>query len=125
MNTRQMLQVAGVAAVLALPEASQAQPQPIGRDDDAPPPSRCDGPAYDGPALWHRQERLAQFESLGEHCLKRLMVECDAAAGRQLLDPDSAFTCSLGYEALLRRGFDGNFQALLAWWRRRAAGQGD
>lgn len=84
-----------------------------------PSPAICRAPAYDGPLLLHRQDRIAQYEGLGEQCLKRLVVECNAAASRQLLDAGSAFACSLGYEALLRRGFGGDFQAMLAWWRTR------
>ena len=80
----------------------------------------CRAPAYDGPPLLHREDRLARYESLGEQCLKRLVVECNAAASRQLLDAGTAFACSLGYEALLRKGFGGDFQAMLTWWRTRS-----
>ena len=52
---------------------------------------------------------------------QRLVVDCDTAASRQLLDSGSAFSCSIGYEALLKRGFQGDFQAMLAWWRSREA----
>ena len=89
-----------------------------GSGNTGPSPA-CRAPADDGPPLLHRQDRIAQYESLGDHCLKRLVVECNAAASRQLLDAGSAFACSLGYEALLRRGFGGDFQAMLAWWRTR------
>lgn len=40
-------------------------------------------------------------------------------AGRQILDLGSAAICSIGYEALLKRGFNGDFQALIGWWRRQ------
>jgi hypothetical protein len=60
---------------------------------------------------------LAQYERLPAHCLKAILHECGAVASRSLLDFGSAAMCSIGYEALLKQGFNGNFQALLAWWR--------
>ena len=104
--------VACTAAMGGLPAPAQ--------DETGSSAPACRAPAYDGPPLLRRQERIAEYEGLGEHCLKRLAVECDAAASRQLLDAGSAFACSLGYEALLRSGFGGDFQAMLAWWRTRA-----
>ena len=56
---------------------------------------------------------------MGEQCLKQLMVACNESANRMLLDTGSAFTCSIGYEALLRGSFRGDFQAMLAWWRQQ------
>ncbi len=88
-------------------------------DPSARPPRACAEPEYAGHPLLQREERIAQYEGLGEQCLKRLALECNAAASRHLLDAGSAFACSLGYEALLRRGFGGDFQAMLAWWRTR------
>lgn len=87
----------------------QAQPLPA--------PARCEPPAHAGPPILGRQERIAQYEALGEQCLKQLTVACSDAASRRLLDADNAFACSIGYEALLRRGFGGDFHAMLAWWR--------
>ena len=84
---------------------------------DGLPPAGCRAPEHEGNPLLAREERIRQFESLGSPCLKQLLVECSAAASRELLDTGTAFACSLGYEALLRRGFNGNFQAMLAWWR--------
>jgi hypothetical protein len=77
----------------------------------------CVVPTHDGHPLSARQERIEQFQGMGEQCLKQLMVECNDSANRMLLDTASAFTCSLGYEALLRGSFRGDFQAMLAWWR--------
>lgn len=109
-------------AALALLTAVQAEPGPM--PDGVPQPAGCQAPPYDGPPLLHRKERISQFEALGEPCLKQLMVECNAAANKQLLDPGSAFSCSIGYEALLKRGFGGDFQAMLAWWRNREGATG-
>ncbi len=111
-------QLPGWAAALALMPAVQAEPGVSGHQQ----PQACQAPMHDGHPMLHREERMAQFESLGEHCLKRLMVECNAAANSRLLDPGSAISCSIGYEALLKRGFGGNFQAMLAWWRSQEEG---
>jgi hypothetical protein len=115
MKIRLLRCVFGCAAALALlPASAQAQAA-------AAQAAACQAPEYDGPLLLNRQERITQYEGLGEHCLKRLVEECNSAASRQLLDAGSAFACSIGYEALLKRGFGGDFQAMLAWWRNRAA----
>jgi hypothetical protein len=98
--------LAWTAAAWPLPAAAQAGPT-------------CELPAQTGEPMANRSERIAQFEGLGEQCLKELSVACTDAAGRNLLDTSSAFTCSIGHEALLRRGFGGDFQAMLAWWRQR------
>lgn len=114
MKIRWLRCLSGCAVAFAcLPAVAEGQAAP----EALPAPASCEAPVYDGPLLLHRQERITQYEGLGEHCLKHLVMQCDAAAGRQLLDPGSAFSCSIGYEALLRRGFGGDFQAMLAWWR--------
>jgi hypothetical protein len=69
------------------------------------------------PAWADRQERLAQLETLPDTCLKTMVVKCSDTASEQMLDPGSAAACSMSYEALLKRGFGGDFQAMLAWWR--------
>lgn len=49
--------------------------------------------------------------------LQRLVLACEREAARTLLSTADAAHCSLAYEALLRRGFDGDFKRLLAWWQ--------
>lgn len=96
---------------------AQAQPP-------SPSPQRCEAPAHQGHPMQDRERRIAQYEALGRPCLEALTIACSSAADRALLDTQAAFECSIGYEALLRRGFDGDFQALLAWWR-SLPGKGD
>lgn len=67
--------------------------------------------------LANRAESLSRFEAMPPQCLKAMFMVCTEAARTQLLDLGSAAACSIGYEALLRSGFGGNFQALMAWWR--------
>ena len=76
-----------------------------------------------GDVLADRAGMLQQFERLPHACLKHIVRQCGEAADRTLLDLGDAASCSIGYEALLRQGFGGDFQALVAWWQagRRAA----
>lgn len=70
-----------------------------------------------GHPLAGREEAISHYEALPASCLKTLFLACSRAANAQLLDLGSAAACSIGYEALLRRGFAGDFHALMAWWR--------
>jgi hypothetical protein len=54
------------------------------------------------------------IDRLCETRLKRLYVWCSCEALRRRLDYVEATGCSLVYETLLRRGFGGDFDALLA-----------
>lgn len=85
-------------------------------------PARAAGPdctaeAAEMAELGDRSGSIRAMERLPEACLKRLVLECHRAAGERMLDLGSAAMCSMGYEALLRKGFGGDFQALMAWWR--------
>lgn len=76
------------------------------------PPQRAPGHP-----LASREETLSRYEALPASCLKTIFLACSHAANAQLLDLGSATACSIGYEALLRQGFAGDFHALMAWWR--------
>jgi len=105
--------LASAAAVSMLPAQAQA-PSSGPAGDPA-----CVAPEHGDHPMLGRQERITLYEGLGEQCLKRLLVQCNAAASQAMLEPGQAFACSIGYEALLKRGFNGDFQAMLAWWRTR------
>jgi hypothetical protein len=109
-----MVLLAAVAALAALAPQARGSATAQGQ----PQLQACD-PAGLAPAhpLGSREETLAQFEALPPACLKSMFMACTAAASETFMDLGSAATCSIGYEALLKRGFDGNFNALLAWWR--------
>jgi hypothetical protein len=62
---------------------------------------------------WQREEK--REPTVGE--LKALYLACDAAALQRVLNFGEAAHCSVVSETLLHRGFDGDFNALLAWWR--------
>jgi hypothetical protein len=98
-----------IAALLgaAVPERALAQE----------PSSSCSVlPSWVDLATDHDGAR-SRFEQLPLPCLKAIFVQCSDAASEQVLDFGSAAACSIGYEALLKRGFSGDFQSLLAWWR--------
>jgi hypothetical protein len=48
--------------------------------------------------------------------LKAAYLRCEQAANERLLGSGDAASCSVIYEKLLRVGFGGDFQRLLAWW---------
>lgn len=87
----------GIACVV-LPAAAGA--------DDLPP--------WDG-----LNQSRAHFERLPERDLERLFLRCDRESSQRLLDFDEAALCSTGFEALKKRKFGGNFDAMLTWWRLR------
>lgn len=64
-----------------------------------------------------RAGSLARFEQLPSACLETLFLRCSREAGERMLDLGDAAICSYGYEALLKRRFGGDFNAMLAWWR--------
>lgn len=49
--------------------------------------------------------------------LERTFWVCDHLSTHQRIDSATAVSCSLAYEALKARKFNGDFTALLAWWR--------
>lgn len=80
-------------------------------------PPACDVQPSQAHPLADRAGALARYEQLPQYCLKAMFMQCAAQANEQVLDFGSAAACSIGYEALLKRGFSGDFQALMAWWR--------
>ncbi|HEU4701270.1 MAG TPA: hypothetical protein VFS37_02220 [Conexibacter sp.] len=53
--------------------------------------------------------------------LKRVYLECDRLANVRLLAFGEAAVCSQVTERLLKSGFGGDFDAMLAWWRAEKA----
>jgi hypothetical protein len=100
---RWLLALAGLAA--SMPAGAQS------------PAGACDAQAFEDHAFFDRRGTLSRFEQLPPQCLKMLFMRCSHEAGSQVLDLGSAAVCSIGYEALLRTSFAGDFHALMAWWR--------
>jgi hypothetical protein len=113
MDARALLRAVVAASVLStLPAWAEA------------PTTACELPATEVDPLLERQRLLAEYERLPQPCLREIFAACSIAANEGLLDFGSAAVCSLGYEALLKQGFNGNFRALMVWWQRqRQAGR--
>lgn len=77
----------------------------------------CRTPALPAEPFAARSASISWFEQMPESCLKAMFMDCAAATREHVLDFGSATFCSVGYEALLKRGFGGDFQALMGWWR--------
>lgn len=97
--------VAFVAIAAAWPTLAQAQS------------ADCRVPELPAHPLVARSASITWFEQMPESCLKAMFMECAAATREHILDLGSATFCSVGYEALLKRGFGGDFHALMGWWR--------
>jgi hypothetical protein len=55
--------------------------------------------------------------------LEKAFWVCDHAATTRLIDSSTAITCGSVTEALKQRKFEGDFNALLAWWRQHKEAQ--
>lgn len=74
--------------------------------------------AADDLSTWRDLDRLrANFERLPERDLERLFLRCSRESSQRLIGFDEAALCSVGFEALKKRKFGGDFAALLAWWK--------
>lgn len=80
-------------------------------------PASCQAQLASSEAIIDRDVGLSKFERLSDQCLKDHFMECSTQSSKGMLDSGTAASCSVGYEVLLNRGFAGNFQSLLAWWR--------
>jgi hypothetical protein len=75
---------------------------------------------HDEPSATHamtdRERLMAHMERLPEQQLKRAYLLCAHTSGQRLLDPAEAALCSMAAEVLKKLSFNGDFNALLAWW---------
>jgi hypothetical protein len=60
----------------------------------------------------------ADLERLPETALKMMYLSCARVSSQRLLSLDEATRCSTAADVLKRRSFGGDFNAMLAWWRR-------
>ncbi len=80
-------------------------------------PHPCPSQIPEAGFLTDREGSIRAQKQLPQACLKSLVRQCDVDAESGFLDGASAATCSLRYEALLRHGFQGDFQSFLRWWQ--------
>ncbi len=71
-------------------------------------------PAEVAPA---RDPLRARIERFSGSQAKQFYLGCSSAALRGELDGDETAMCSIGYDVLLKRHFNGDFHRLLAWSR--------
>jgi hypothetical protein len=57
--------------------------------------------------------------------LKKDYLKCDRLSSSTLLDFETAAYCSTVNETLLARGFNGDFNEMLKWWRSARSECGD
>jgi hypothetical protein len=68
-------------------------------------------------ALSSRDQWIATFEQLPEAKLRTIFLRCDRESREHLLQFDEAVMCAMAWDALLKRGFTHDVEAMLAWWR--------
>jgi hypothetical protein len=76
--------------------------------------------AFAGPTLaepMHAEPMHVAIAALPLEHLKLAYLGCDRAATDGTLDLPSFQRCVFVGDELLRRGFDGDFDRLIAWWR--------
>ena len=72
----------------------------------------------DGLSTWRDFGQLrTHVEHLPESDLERLFLLCSRESSQRLMGFDEAALCSVGFEALKKRKFGGDFDAMVAWWR--------
>lgn len=60
---------------------------------------------------------VGEFGDLDLDQLERVFWACDHAAATHGVDGQTGMACGNATEQLKQRRFDGNFEAMLAWWR--------
>lgn len=76
-------------------------------------------PAWDlaGTAGTPREQMLASFDRLPEPALATAFLQCDRDARARVLGMDEGVRCAMAWDALLRRVFANDVDALIAWWK--------
>lgn len=64
-----------------------------------------------------REQLLVSFDHLPEPALATAFLQCDREARARLLAMDEGVRCAMAWDALLRRVFANDVDALIAWWK--------
>ena len=64
-----------------------------------------------------RERLLAAFDAIADGPLRAMFLQCARDSSERMLGLDEAVPCAMAWDALLKRGFNGDIDALLAWWR--------
>lgn len=68
-------------------------------------------------AVPSREQWLASFDRMAEPALAAAFLRCDREARARMLGFEDGVRCAMAWDALLRRVFAGDVDALIAWWR--------
>lgn len=60
---------------------------------------------------------MARFDHLPRAALESAFLRCDREARVRVLSLDEGAHCAMAWDALLRRVFAGDVDALIIWWR--------
>ena len=101
-----LMALTALTAVMAF--VGVAAPGSVAADEAAPSVRRV---------LDQHDRAVTHFVSQPLEQLELVYLRCSREAELRLLGMDEAAMCSIASEALLKRRFDGDFEAMLAWWR--------
>ena len=76
-----------------------------------------DEPSAAGRPMTERERIMAHMERLPEQRLKSAYLLCAHTSNQRLLDAQEAALCSMTAEVLRKQTFNGDFNALIAWWQ--------
>lgn len=68
------------------------------------------------PVVFPREQWLASFDRMPETALATAFLRCDREARVHMLSFEDGVRCAMAWDALLRRLFAGDVDALIAWW---------
>ena len=68
-----------------------------------------------------REQILAAYDRMPRAQIERVFMRCDASSRDTMLGFEEGVVCAMAWDALLKREFDGDVEALLAWWRAQGA----
>jgi hypothetical protein len=77
----------------------------------------ADDLAFADTTVLPRAQWPASFDRMPEQALATAFLRCHREAQVRMLSFEDGVRCAMAWDALLRRVFAGNVDALLAWWR--------
>ncbi|WP_418316883.1 hypothetical protein [Piscinibacter sakaiensis] len=67
--------------------------------------------------LGYRERLLIHFDHLPVPRLEAQVLACDRSSRIRMMGFEEGALCAMAWDALLKRHFGGDVNALLAWWR--------
>ena len=85
--------------------------------------AHAQAPHADINVLAGRDQLLAVYDRMPRAHMERMFMRCDTESSQSMLGLQEGVLCAMVWDALLKRGFDGDVQALLVWWRAQREAQ--